>query len=507
MSTTEGRKPGTGRLVDPGERAFAIAQVGSDGAPGGEAKLRIEGRLTFADAAQLWAELGRFERAAAAGETLNLDMSRVEWLDGGDATLGKLRRRRAEGTLDQLGNATIGILIEIQLVLAFFGQTVTSGLGAIRAPRTVNWRELAPTMERNGADAVPIVVLINFLVGLGMAYQASRQLELFGANILVADMIGITVTRELGPLMTAIVLCGRSGAAFAAELGSTRVNEEIDALRTMGFGPMRFLVVPRALAMILVLPLLTLLADGAGLLGGLLVGTVNLGILGLTLLPRYFTPEYALETLAAPQALADLRLRLGRVTAWSHLRERMVVRSSDQEIRYYDDRRWTERPEIYLRRALSGELFQERGLVHVISGPAPTLEVELASFEEIQSASDHRARLVAHLVLYDERVGRLEETVTVEAPVRAAPEPDRGRAVAEALSLALRTGVAQIADHVVAKLSAMAAAERAPPSGRRRAAVARAQRGLASRAESGDRRASSPSRVPDGIRFSTRATP
>jgi phospholipid/cholesterol/gamma-HCH transport system permease protein len=302
-------------LVDPGERAFAIAQVGGDGATGGEAELRIEGRLTFADAAQLWAELGRFERAAAAGQTLNLDMSRVEWLDGGamallarlrtslqqrgvrsefvgapaqvqsiihlyggDATLGKLRRRRAQGTLDQLGSATIGILIEIQLVLAFFGQMVTSALGAIRAPRTVNWRELAPTMERNGADAVPIVVLINFLVGLGMAYQASRQLERFGANLLVADMIGITVTRELGPLMTAIVLCGRSGAAFAAELGSMSVNEEIDALRTMGFAPMRFLVVPRALALILVLPLLTLLADGAGMLGGLVVGTANLGL-------------------------------------------------------------------------------------------------------------------------------------------------------------------------------------------------------------------------------------
>jgi cholesterol transport system auxiliary component len=185
------------------------------------------------------------------------------------------------------------------------------------------------------------------------------------------------------------------------------------------------------------------------------------------LLPRYFTPEYAVDAPASPPALPDLRLRLGRVSAWSHLRERMVVRSSEQEIGYYDDRRWTERPEIYLRRALSGELFEERALVHVISGAAPTLEVELASFEEIQSPSNHRARLVAHFVLYDERVGRLEETVTVEEPVRAVPEPDRGRAVAEALSLALRSGVARIADQVVAKLSAMAAAERAPPRGGR----------------------------------------
>jgi phospholipid/cholesterol/gamma-HCH transport system permease protein len=299
--------------VDSGERAFAIAHVVGPAADRGTADLRIEGRLTFADATQLWAELGTFERAAAAGQTLNLDMSRVERLDGGamallarlrtslqqrgvhsefvgapaqvqaiihlyggDVTLGKLRRRRPRGTLDQLGQATVAILVELQLVAAFFGQMIVSGLGAIRAPRTVNWREVAPAMERNGADAVPIVVLINFLVGLGMAYQASRQLEHFGANLLVADLIGITVTRELGPLMTAIVLCGRSGAAFAAEIGSMRVNEEVDALRTMGFGPMRFLVLPRALALILVLPLLTLLADAAGMLGGLLVGTIHL---------------------------------------------------------------------------------------------------------------------------------------------------------------------------------------------------------------------------------------
>ena len=104
-------------------------------------------------------------------------------------------------------------------------------------------------MERAGADAVPIVMLINFLVGFVMAFQGAVQLKQFGANIFVADLVGLSVTRELGPLMTAIIVCGRSGAAFAAELGSMKVSEEIDALRTMGFGPMRFLVLPRALAL------------------------------------------------------------------------------------------------------------------------------------------------------------------------------------------------------------------------------------------------------------------
>ena len=125
---------------------------------------------------------------------------------------------------------------------------------------------------------MPIVVLINFLVGFVMAFQGAVQLKQFGANIFVADLVGLSVTRELGPLMTAIIVCGRSGAAFAAELGSMKVSEEIDALRTMGFGPMRYLVLPRALALMLVLPVLTLLADLVGMLGGLVVGLVSLDL-------------------------------------------------------------------------------------------------------------------------------------------------------------------------------------------------------------------------------------
>jgi phospholipid/cholesterol/gamma-HCH transport system permease protein len=199
-------------------------------------------------------------------------------LYGGDHSVARLKRRRPLRTLDQLGRATISTLLEVKLVLAFFGQMVVSGLGVLRSPRSANWRELSATMERSGADAVPIVILINFLVGLAMAFQSAAQLKQFGANILVADLIGISICRELGPLMTAIVVCGRSGAAFAAELGFMQVNQEIDALRTMGFGPMRYLVLPRVLALIIVLPLLTLLADVAGVMGGLVVGVTNLDL-------------------------------------------------------------------------------------------------------------------------------------------------------------------------------------------------------------------------------------
>ena len=292
--------------------AFGIEQVQTSADQG---EIRIHGSLRFAEAAPLWTELRRLETSAARGQTLNFEMSAVQRIDGGamallaclraelqrrgvksefvaadahvqriihlyggDHAVARLKRRRPLGTLDQLGRATISILLEVKLVLAFFGQMVVAGAGVLRSPRSANWRELPATMERSGADAVPVILLINFLVGVAMAFQSAAQLKQFGANILVADLIGISICRELGPLMTAIVVCGRSGAAFAAELGFMQVNEEIDALRTMGFGPMRYLVLPRALALILVVPLLTLLADVAGVLGGLVVGITSLDL-------------------------------------------------------------------------------------------------------------------------------------------------------------------------------------------------------------------------------------
>jgi phospholipid/cholesterol/gamma-HCH transport system permease protein len=291
---------------------FAIEHVQTSADQG---EIRIRGSLRLVEAAPLWAELRRLETSASRGQTLDFEMSAVERIDGGamallaclraelhrrgvrsefvaadarvqriihlyggDNAVARLRRRRPPGTLDQLGRSTIAILVELQLVLAFLGQMLVSGAALLRHPRSANWRELPATMERSGADAVPIIVSINFLVGLAMAFQAAAQLRRYGANILVADLIGISICRELGPLMTAIVVCGRSGAAFAAELGFMKVNEEIDALRTMGLEPMRYLVLPRTLALVVVVPLLGLLADVAGVVGGLVVGVANLDL-------------------------------------------------------------------------------------------------------------------------------------------------------------------------------------------------------------------------------------
>jgi len=168
------------------------------------------------------------------------------------------------------------------------------------------------------------------------------------------------------------------------------------------------------------------------------------------LVPRYFTPEFDGDAPRAP-VRSDLQLRLGRVEGWSHVRERMAARNSARELFYYEDRRWTERPEIYLRRALSRTLFEERGLVASLSGRAVTLDVELIAFEEIEQP--HKARMQALLVLRDDRIGLLEETITVEQPVGKTEQADQAGAVVDALSQALQAGVTRIADRVVAKLS------------------------------------------------------
>jgi phospholipid/cholesterol/gamma-HCH transport system permease protein len=277
--------------------------------------LTLRGRLTFLEAGHIWTEVRQSVASVKRGEHLDFDMSGVDAVDGGTMALlvhlrGELaargvvadfagahenvqalihlyrgdiqpvrrRKRKHEGILSQIGRATSEFFLEVKSVLAFFGDVVLAALGLLKEPKTGNWKDLLPTMERTGADAVPIVILINFLVGFVMAYQGARQLKQFGANIYVADLVGLSVTRELGPLMTAIILCGRSGASFAAELGSMKVSEEIDALRTMGFGPIRYLVLPRLLALMLVLPVLTLLGDLVGLLGGVLVGMTTLNL-------------------------------------------------------------------------------------------------------------------------------------------------------------------------------------------------------------------------------------
>jgi phospholipid/cholesterol/gamma-HCH transport system permease protein len=182
------------------------------------------------------------------------------------------------GAIEQIGRTTSELSQFALEVLDFTGRALYAALQAVREPGTVPWRSVLLLVERTGADALPIVSLITFLVGLVSAFQGAITLHKYGADIFVADGIAIGVTRELGPLMVAIVASGRSGAAFAAELGTMRVSEEIDALRTIGLDPFRYLVLPRVIALSLAVPILTLIGDAVAMAGGAFVGVVGLDL-------------------------------------------------------------------------------------------------------------------------------------------------------------------------------------------------------------------------------------
>ncbi|QDV05934.1 putative phospholipid ABC transporter permease protein MlaE [Planctomycetes bacterium Poly30] len=179
---------------------------------------------------------------------------------------------------DQVGASTLEIVGIVQHMLAFVAQASGAALGAVRNPRSIQWGSVLRQIERHGADGLPIVAVIGSLMGLITAFQAAVQLRKFGADSFVADLVSLSLTRELAPLMTAIVVAGRSGAAIAAEIGTMKVSEEIDALHTLGICPHRYLVFPRMLALIVALPLLTLVADMLGIFSGAVVATATLEV-------------------------------------------------------------------------------------------------------------------------------------------------------------------------------------------------------------------------------------
>jgi len=175
-------------------------------------------------------------------------------------------------------------------IMAFFGEGVLAVRRLLLGRARFRHSELWLIIQESGADALPIVGLVSFLVGMILGYIGDQQLAQFGARIYVADLVGLATVVQMGALITAIVMAGRTGAAFAAQLGSMQANEEIDALRTLGIEPMEFLVLPRMLALILMTPLLAIYADVLGILGGAFVGTV---VGGVTL------TAYMIETQAA----------------------------------------------------------------------------------------------------------------------------------------------------------------------------------------------------------------
>jgi phospholipid/cholesterol/gamma-HCH transport system permease protein len=178
----------------------------------------------------------------------------------------------------EVGLATRSVMDNARDLLQFVGEFWIDTTRLIRGRAGLRWNDCLNEMQRCGAMALPIVSLISFLVGVTLAYSGAIVLKRFGGEIWVADLIGVAMTREMGALMAAITLSGRTGAAFAAEIGSMKANEEIDALSTLGISPVRFLVIPRVLALGLMMPLLAMYANCLGILGGMAVSYATLDI-------------------------------------------------------------------------------------------------------------------------------------------------------------------------------------------------------------------------------------
>ena len=182
------------------------------------------------------------------------------------------------GMLTKIGQRAWRGLIGLSGMLSFVGESAYVLAHSLAQPRRIRWRPILYNLQAAGFEALPIVGLLSFLMGFVIAYQGADQLHRFGADIFIADLVGLSMLRELSPLLTAIIVAGRSGSAYAAQIGTMKVTEEIDALRTIGIGQAEMLVLPKMLALIIALPLLTIWADVAGVFGGMLMARSKLDV-------------------------------------------------------------------------------------------------------------------------------------------------------------------------------------------------------------------------------------
>ena len=236
----------------------------------------------FDSAAALWVLLciRRIEEQGGSSRIEGLNPRFAEIMNVAEEHRGKINALSPAdpGWMESVGRATCDRLGGWKSFLAFFGQASYMLLLFIRQLGTIRYKEIIFEMNESAVKALGIIALTTFLIGIVVAYQSAVQLKLYGANIFIVDMIGISVLRELAPLITAIVVAGRSGSAYAAQIGVMKITEELDAMRTMGFDPFAFLVLPRMIALTLMMPLMIFFADVMGVLGGMLIANVELGI-------------------------------------------------------------------------------------------------------------------------------------------------------------------------------------------------------------------------------------
>ncbi|MEF2231795.1 MAG: ABC transporter permease, partial [Pseudodesulfovibrio sp.] len=301
-----------------------VAAITADSRPG-LLVIALSGRLDAPGTSAVWDEALRLV-APPAPARVEADLGGVAYLDGaGVALLLKLREAVAQdgGTLalrnlseqhgqlvgltwnsefpekatdeqerrgfaENVGRATGQALDDLREMVGFVGEATVMVMQSLRHPSRVRWKDVLRSCVNVGVDSLFIILLIGFLMGLIMSFQSAISLQRFGGEIFVPNMLGLVMFREMGPLVTAILLAARSGSAFAAEIGTMKINEELDALTTMGLSPMRFLVIPKLLSALAMVPLMTLFFNLASLVGGAVV-MLSLGFPLVTFTSRVFT--------------------------------------------------------------------------------------------------------------------------------------------------------------------------------------------------------------------------
>ncbi len=187
----------------------------------------------------------------------------------------------------KLGEEFLKRFHDFMAFVAFLGKLFTTKLFVLKNIKNIRVKEIFFEMNESAIKAIGIIALTSFLIGLVVAYQSAYQLKIYGANIFIVDMIGISMLRELAPVLTAIVIAGRSGSAFTAQIGAMKITEELDAMRTMGFDPYLFLVIPKILALMITMPILIFIADIMGVFAGMIVANIDLGITMEMFLSRF----------------------------------------------------------------------------------------------------------------------------------------------------------------------------------------------------------------------------
>ncbi|WP_230413690.1 ABC transporter permease [Undibacterium umbellatum] len=252
------------------------------------------------DSITAWVLQSRLKKMRDSGVQLKMNGWPAQYqqmLDGlGEIPPAATPVKKTPGMLEKIGKASVDVYKDNLALLSFMGETALSLLGLFLHPRRWRGRTILHNIQVAGFEALPIVGVTSFLLGIVIAYQGADQLKHYGANIFVVELVGYAMLREFAPLITAIIIAGRSGSAYAAQIGTMVVTEEIDALQTIGIKPIELLVLPKLVALMLALPLLTLFADLVGVTGGMLMASSQLDVGTHEFMTRFAT-EIPLKTL------------------------------------------------------------------------------------------------------------------------------------------------------------------------------------------------------------------